>query len=72
MEKIVTKAKLKKFYKKLEELVETIDNLADECTIAFDDTPEGETPEGETEMAEALWSAQSYIKDAKLALKEYI
>lgn len=63
---IITKKVLKKFMGKCQDLVDQIDEVADECTAADDHK------EGETELAEALWSAQMEIENAKLTLEEWV
>lgn len=58
----ISKSTLEKFKTKCEQLSEEIQAIADDCSLE----------NGESEEAEALWSAQMSIEDAKLVLEDWL
>jgi len=68
MKQIVTKAILKKFKTKCEKLSDSIQDIADKCSIESDDS----NNPGATEMAESLWAAQMSINEAQDILEEWL
>ena len=61
---IVTKKTLKNFKNKLQKMSDEIQKIADECSVADDEA------EGTSVFAEALWSTQMMIEDARDRLDE--